>query len=59
MLDEMGFGPLEEKEATTGAVLSRIATDLSIFACGFLLNGKQCQVLKIEYKRFDQSLLSE
>lgn len=37
MLDEMGFGPLEEKETTTGAVLSRITTDLRILPCGFFV----------------------
>lgn len=39
MLDETGFGPLEEKETTTGAFKSK-DPDLSIYGSGFLLNEK-------------------
>ena len=42
MLDEMGFGPLEKKETTTGAFKSK-DSDLSILMSGFLLNEKPYQ----------------
>jgi hypothetical protein len=48
MSGAMGFGPREEKEATTGAAEFFITTLFNMFPCGFLKN-KNLKPYKIDY----------